>query len=49
MANKARTRKWQENKDTVFSFGEKLWDSDRIENTLHRAKRGRIEAPVGMC
>ena len=42
MAEKAKRRKREEGKDTVFSFGGRVWDSQRIENTLVRAKKSKV-------
>ena len=42
MAEKAKRRKREEGKDTVFSFGGKVWDSQRIENTLGRTKKAKV-------
>lgn len=39
MAEKAKRRKREEGKDTVFSFGGRLWDSNRVENTLNKARK----------
>ena len=39
MAEKSKRRKREEGKDTVFSFEGRIWDSDRVENTLSRTKR----------
>lgn len=46
MAEKARQRKREAGKDTVFSYGGRLWDSDRVEHTLSRAKRARFSEDV---
>lgn len=42
MAEKAKRRKREEAKDTVFSFGGRVWDSQRIENTLVRTKKPKV-------
>jgi hypothetical protein len=42
MKEKAKRRKREEGKDTVFSFGGRVWDSNRIENTAIRAKKSRV-------
>ena len=41
MNEKAKQRKQEEGKDTIFSFGGRLWDRQRVENTLVRTKRPR--------
>ena len=42
MKEKAKRRKREEGKETVFSFGGRVWDSNRIENTAIRAKKSKI-------
>ena len=42
MMNKAEKRKREEGKNTVFSYGGKLWNRERVENTLSRAKKARF-------
>lgn len=39
MMEKSKRRKREEDKDTVFSFGGKVWDSHRAESTLVRTKK----------
>jgi hypothetical protein len=42
MKEKAKRRKREEGKDTVFSFGGRVWDTNRVERTATRAKRSRM-------
>jgi hypothetical protein len=42
MKEKAKRRKREEGKDTVFSFGGRVWDDNRIESTATRAKKSKI-------
>jgi hypothetical protein len=42
MKEKAKRRKREEGKETVFSFGGRIWDSNRIESTAIRAKKSKI-------
>lgn len=42
MTSKAKRRKREEGKDTVFNFGGRLWGIDRIDSTLARVKRSRV-------
>ncbi|KAI4280424.1 MAG: hypothetical protein L6R38_004469 [Xanthoria sp. 2 TBL-2021] len=39
MMEKSKRRKREEDKDTVFSFGGRVWDSHRVESTLVRTKK----------
>lgn len=39
MMEKSKRRKRDEGKDTVYSFGGKVWDYKRIENTLSRTQQ----------
>ncbi|PMD25575.1 hypothetical protein NA56DRAFT_565482, partial [Hyaloscypha hepaticicola] len=41
MKEKAKRRKREEGKETVFSFGGKVWDDNRIESTAARAKKSK--------
>jgi hypothetical protein len=41
MKEKAKRRKREEGKETVFSFGGKVWDNNRIESTATRAKKSK--------
>ena len=43
MREKSKRRKLEDNKDTVFSFGGRVWDSHRIESTLARSKKAIID------
>ncbi|KAK8131642.1 hypothetical protein PG984_008080 [Apiospora sp. TS-2023a] len=48
MTGKAKSRKRSLDKDTVFSYGGKVWETNRIESTLVRAnKKIRVEQTVG--
>ena len=42
MKGKAKRRKHEDGKDTVFNFGGRLWDTDRIDSTLARVERSRL-------
>ncbi|KAL8777117.1 MAG: hypothetical protein Q9213_007998 [Squamulea squamosa] len=42
MAEMAKRRKREEGKDTVFTFGGRVLESDRIENTLLRTKKPKV-------
>lgn len=42
MMQKARHRKQEEDKDTEFTYGGRVWDSKRVESTVSRAKRARL-------
>ncbi|KAL8713832.1 MAG: hypothetical protein Q9225_006682 [Loekoesia sp. 1 TL-2023] len=42
MAEKAKRRKREEGKDTVFSFGGRVWEDHRVENTLARTKKPKV-------
>ncbi|KAL8828847.1 MAG: hypothetical protein Q9170_006425 [Blastenia crenularia] len=42
MREKARRRKRDEGKDTVFSFGGRIWDSSRVESTIVRTKKPKV-------
>ena len=42
MKAKAKRRKCEEGKETVFNFGGRLWDTDRIDNTIARVKRSKV-------
>lgn len=46
MKEKAKRRKREEGKDTVFSFGGRAWDSNRVESTAIRAKKSRISEDI---
>lgn len=41
MAEKAHKRKREAGKETVFSYGDQLWDMERVENSAARVKRPR--------
>lgn len=41
MKEKAKRRKREEGKETIFSFGGKVWDDSRIESTATRAKKSK--------
>jgi hypothetical protein len=51
MTEKAKRRRQTEDKETVFSFGGKLWRSDCIESRAARAKKkSRFEDDFeGLC
>ncbi len=42
MTEKAKRRKREEGKDTVFNLGGRLWGVDRIQSTLARAKKPTV-------
>ena len=42
LKGKAERRKREEGKDTVFSFGGRVWDSGRLESTLVRTKKPKV-------
>ncbi|KAL8767768.1 MAG: hypothetical protein Q9209_005854 [Squamulea sp. 1 TL-2023] len=42
MAEIAKRRKREEGKDTVFTYRGRVWESDRIENTLLRTKKPKV-------
>ncbi len=42
MTQKAKRRKLEEGKETVFSLGGKLWGRDRIASTLARVEESRV-------
>lgn len=46
MMNKSQQRKREEGKNTVFSYGGRLWNSERVENTLSRAKKAGFSNDV---
>lgn len=46
MKRKAQQRKRQEGKDTMFSFGGRVWDSNRIESTATRAGKSKASDDV---
>ncbi|KAL8860637.1 MAG: hypothetical protein Q9178_002990 [Gyalolechia marmorata] len=41
MMEKSKRRKLEHNKDTVFSYGGRVWDSHRVESTLARTKKSK--------
>ena len=48
MFNKAKRRKQEEGKETIFLVGGRSWDRNRIENTLSRSKMvDKTELPLG--
>lgn len=50
MTEKAKRRKREEGKDTVFTFGGRVWDSRRLESTLVRAKKPKVTIDLtGKC
>jgi hypothetical protein len=38
----SETEEARRGKDTVFSFGRRVWDTNRVERTAIRAKRSRV-------
>ena len=42
MMEKSKRRKREDDKDTVFVFGGRVWDSHRAESTLVRTKKPRV-------
>ena len=43
MAGKAERRRREEGKETVFSFGGRIWNTDRVASTLARIKNPRVD------
>ncbi|KAF4469329.1 rhomboid family [Fusarium albosuccineum] len=46
MANRAQSRKMDNGRDTVFTYGGKVWDKYRAENTLSRSTKPRAQEPI---
>lgn len=42
MAEKAKRRKREEGKDTVFHFGGRVWESHRVKSTIARTKKPTV-------